>query len=153
MSSHGLVGRGRPPARRDRRDHAASRGHPETGPFGYWALSAASGGNLRVEAYLDCGERVRNKDLLDLFQTEEAKWREATGLDLVFERLDERCAARIAAYHDGVDDQTARPQVRQWAIRALGSMYDTLNTPLRRRASELRQASAEERSTADADLG
>ena len=40
------------------------------GPFGYWSLSIASLGRLRVEAYLDTGSAETTKHLFDEFASE-----------------------------------------------------------------------------------
>jgi hypothetical protein len=110
-----------------------------SGPFGYWALSAASEGRLRVEAYLDCGDHDRNKALFDEFAAEHEAWERQTGLDLSGERLDDRRASRVATYAQfALDDDSARSTIRDWAADSLLAMYTTMNTRLRERALVLR---------------
>ena len=111
-----------------------------SGPFGHWDLSAAMGNRLRVEAYLDCGNKERNKALIDTFSADAGRWNELVGTDLTFERLDDKRASRIAAYRDDVDlnDPAARAALRDWAAATLDSMYIAMNDPLRTRAVELR---------------
>lgn len=118
-----------------------------SGPFGGWSMAQVSDGRLRVEAYLDSGDKERNKALFDEFEKERDEWEEAVGLELSFERLDERRASRIAAYHPPVDlasgltgDQ--RELLVSWATRALLAMFDKMNDPLRARAKALRSARA-----------
>jgi hypothetical protein len=110
-----------------------------SGPFGYWALSAASEGRLRVEAYLDCGDHDRNKALFDEFAAEHEAWKQRTGLGLSWERLDDRRASRIATYAQfALDDDSARCTIRDWAADSLLAMYNTMNARLRERALVLR---------------
>ncbi|MFL6137628.1 MAG: DUF4268 domain-containing protein [Frankiaceae bacterium] len=117
-----------------------------SGPFGYWALSQIADGRLRVEAYLDCGDRERNKRLLDELAADREAWDARTGLSLCFERLDAKKASRIAVYRqldlsEGAD-RVQRRAVVDWAARALVAMLDALNEPLRARAKELRAEAA-----------
>ena len=115
-----------------------------SGPFGYWCLSAISDGRVRVEAYLDCGDKERNKALLDQFQGEAPRWDQAVGTPLSYERLDEKRASRIAAYHPlDLDDPDSLRAIAQWAAQHAIRMYDAMNEPLRHRAQELRQPTAD----------
>jgi hypothetical protein len=119
-----------------------------SGPFGYWALSAAAEGRLRVEAYLDCGDAVRNKALFDDLAKDRRRWEELAGTELSWERLDEKRASRIAAYSPlDLDEPAAREAARDWAVATLLSLYRALNAPLRTRATEIRSSLA-----AEADL-
>jgi hypothetical protein len=91
-----------------------------SGPFGYWAVSQASDGRLRLEAYLDTGDKTLNKRLFDEFASSADRWNNAVGMELSWERLDDRRASRIAAYHPlALDDEVAREAARQWAVSAL----------------------------------
>ncbi len=61
-----------------------------------------------MEAYLDCGDQSRNKALFDHVQ---AHVPPPPGLDLSWERLNDKRASRIAAYYDEVptfDDDGGR---------------------------------------------
>jgi hypothetical protein len=100
-------------------------------------------GRIRVEAYLDCGDRARNKALFDEFETSRDHWQTKVGTELSFERLDDRRASRIGAYHppvhlaEGFPD-AEREQLVAWGVQTLKSMFDAMNEPLRSRAKELR---------------
>jgi hypothetical protein len=111
-----------------------------SGPFGSWSMCVTWHGQLRVEAYLDAGDKARNKLLFDEMANQAAKWDELVGTTLTWERLDDRRACRIAAYHTvDLDDGTARSQAKEWAVNTLSAMYGVLNSELRSRASTIRK--------------
>lgn len=123
-----------------------------SGPFGYWAISVASDGRLRVEAYLDTGDQTVNKRLFDEFANEASHWEQAVGLKLSWERLDEKRASRIGAYHEiDLDDQTVRVEAHLWAVATLGALFAAMNEPLRNRAVAIRKKVASERDVVAAD--
>ena len=111
-----------------------------SGPFGYWALSVISDGRLRVEAYLDCGDRGRNKALLDEMAADAARWQQPIDAALSWERLDDKRASRIAVYGSlGLDNDNARKAAREWATATVLSLYRSMNAQLRERAVALRE--------------
>ena len=111
-----------------------------SGPFGYWALVAAQG-QLRAEAYLDCGDAGRNKRLFDDMAAGSAHWEAGVGVPLSWERLDDKRACRIAAYHPlDLDDPSSRASAKEWALATLDKMFAALNTEPRNRAKAIRQA-------------
>ena len=96
----------------------------------------------RCPPALDCGGQQRNKVLFDEFHAQETRWREETGLELVWERLPERRASRMAIYLSfDIEDLSAREAARGEAASALVRMYTAMNRPLRERALALRQLS------------
>jgi len=113
-----------------------------SGPFGSWSLSQVIDGRIRAEAYLDCGDQARNKALLDELEVNRDEWEQAAGLELQFERLDDRRASRIAAYHPAVDLLTMTPddrdQLQRWIVATVVSMYSALNDELRKRAKAIK---------------
>lgn len=121
---------------------ARARGHWlafASGPFGYWAVSVAADGQLRLEAYLDKGDKELNKRLFDEFASRAEAWKSAVGLELSWERLDDKRASRIAAYHPlELEDAASRDAARTWAISGLLKMFNALNDQLRSRAKALR---------------
>jgi hypothetical protein len=124
------------PARQ--RDHWISFA---SGPFGYWSINNTADGNLRVEAYLDCGDKARNETLLDEAVAASA-WAPAVTTALAFERLDDKRACRVAAYLPFDVSKEQDPELRAaavtWAVDHLVAMYDSMNEPLRSRAKQLR---------------
>jgi hypothetical protein len=111
-----------------------------SGPFGSWGIGATSRNQLRVEAYLDCGDKQRNKSLFDDMRAEAAKWEGAAGTALGWERLDDKRACRIAAYHQlDLDDDACRAEVKDWAVATLAKMFGAMNSELRSRARAVRR--------------
>lgn len=112
------------------------------GPWGNWALVAANDGRLRVEAYLDSGDAGLNKTLFDELHADASSWEAKLGYPLSWERLDDKRASRLAAYHPVGDlaDDTERAQLRDWAVETVLALYDGMNELLRARARELRHA-------------
>ncbi|WP_231914089.1 DUF4268 domain-containing protein [Rhodococcus sp. LB1] len=106
------------------------------GPFGYWCLSVISDGRLRVEAYIDTYEKGLNKALFDELAADAAGWEAKTGLELLFERLDDKIASRIAAYKPiDLDHPAGREAARRWPVETLVAMHEKLNMPLRASAT------------------
>jgi Domain of unknown function (DUF4268) len=54
-----------------------------SGPFGCWALAVAADGRLRVELYLDMGDRALNEQLFDELHLVGAAWETQVGMPLV----------------------------------------------------------------------
>src|SRR5262249_2626303 len=105
-----------------------------SGPFGTWSMSVTAQGQLRVEAYLDSGNKERNKELFDETMAEAAKWDEAVGTKLSWERLDERRASRISAYHSvDLDDDASLNEAKAWAVMTLDKLFRSMNHELRSR--------------------
>jgi hypothetical protein len=114
-----------------------------SGPFGGWSIAQINDGRIRVEAYLDCGDRDRNKALFDELEGNRADWEGKVGFELTFERLDDKQACRIAAHYAAVDlradlELGQRRQIVDWGVASLVAMIDTLNLHLRERAKALR---------------
>mgnify|MGYP001022804194 CR=1 FL=1 len=111
-----------------------------SGPFGYWALSITKDRRLRVEAYIDASEVVVNKTLFDEMHAGRAAWEQRVGIPLVWERLDDKRASRVAAYRTvDLEDEEERGAAQAWAAGTLRAMFDAMNDQLRRRASELKR--------------
>lgn len=112
-----------------------------SGPFGTWSIGAASRTQMRVEVYLDCGDKERNKRLFDELTAEAPRWGVAAGTSLTWERLDDKRASRIAAYHPlDVDDEDSRAEAKEWAVATLDGMFGAMNSELRTRALAVRKA-------------
>lgn len=113
-----------------------------SGPFGYYAISFASSDRLRVEVYLDTGDRETTKALFDDLATDQFAIQEAMQLDLSWERLDDKRASRIATYREAPDlsvAQEAKISV-DWAAAAVVRFIDSFDDRLRRKARTLRRA-------------
>ena len=122
-----------------------------SGPFGSWALTVTSDGKLRAEAYLDLQDQELTKKLFDSFYSVREQVQADVGMDLTWERLDEKRASRIARYIEiDLDDTTSTAAACSAAVSSLTSMFNRLNSPLRDEAKHLRQAAAATRDAAEA---
>ena len=92
--------------------------------MGYLAFSFARYERLRVEFYIDTGEKEKNKRLFDAFYLHKDEMQaEVKGIprSLEWERMDDKRASRIAFYHPGAitypPEQLA--QLQTWAVDAM----------------------------------
>ena len=86
-----------------------------------FSTSFSQGGKVRVELYLDCGDKANNEQLFDCLLQSKEQIEASIGNELTWERLDHRRACRIALYRDGdidVDSETLA-NIRQWTIENL----------------------------------
>lgn len=110
-----------------------------SGPFGSWTLTAPTESTIRVEAYLDTGDKDTTTALYDHFAADADHWQHLTGMELSWERLPERRASRIATYHSA-DLTTERAAAVTWIADTFIRLYDALNSPLRDAVKTLKQA-------------
>jgi hypothetical protein len=73
-------------------------GAGRTGFSFVWSI--AGGSRLRVELYIDVGDRNTNKGLFDRLRADAGRIEAAYGQALSWERLDDRKACRVASYFD-----------------------------------------------------
>lgn len=100
-----------------------------SGALGNWSVNIPTDGRLRVEAYIDTNNHALNNALFDEFAADANAWQDQCGYELSWERLDDRHAARIAAYRPvDLDDPADREATRRWGVDTLVAMYDTLST-------------------------
>ena len=73
---------------------------------------------FRVELYIDTGELERNKETFGLLQVRKEEFEGIVGTSLSWERLDDKRACRIAAYHDGsiIDPPEELQSLSSWAV-------------------------------------
>lgn len=86
-----------------------------------YSTSFAQGGRVRVELYLDCGDKAKNEQLFECLLQERQEIEAALGLELNWEKLENRRACRIAAYRDGdIDaDSETLAEIKNWTIQKL----------------------------------
>ncbi|MCL1553471.1 DUF4268 domain-containing protein [Xanthomonas nasturtii] len=86
-----------------------------------FGTSFSTGGKVRVEIYIDCGDKLKNEQLFDRVFSEKNKIQTQIAQDLRWERLDNRRACRVAVYRDGdIDAETEiLNEIRQWTIQWL----------------------------------
>jgi hypothetical protein len=113
-----------------------------SGPFGYYAISFASGNRLRAEVYLDTGDHETTKALFDHLASDQRAIQEAMQLKLSWERLDDKRASRVATYREAPDLAIAEEAKlsSDWAAAAIVRFIDTLDDRLRQRVRTLRLA-------------
>lgn len=105
---------------------------------GMFTFSFSRDRRLRVELYLDLGEQTQTKQVFDkLFAQQEQL--EFTLGELVWERLDNRRASRLAIYHEGhITDETGHPELRKWAAETMVKFYNTLLEPAEKAILEVK---------------
>jgi Domain of unknown function (DUF4268) len=86
-----------------------------------YGTSFAGGGKVRSEIYLDCGDKLENKQIFDCLSAQNEQVEQEFGTKLSWERLDDKRACRIVAYRDGnIDADTEElAEIRKWVIEKL----------------------------------
>ena len=86
-----------------------------------YGTSFAQGGRVRVEIFIDCGDKAKNEQLFDCLFQRKKEIEEALGSGLEWERLDGRRGCRIAVYRDGdIDaDSGVLADIQNWTIENL----------------------------------
>jgi hypothetical protein len=86
-----------------------------------YGTSFAQNDRVRTEIYIDIGEQNKNKNIFDNLYKEKEIIEKEFGSALVWERLDEKRACRVAAYIDGTisDDTQTLENTKKWAIENL----------------------------------
>ena len=86
-----------------------------------YSTSFAQGGRVRVELYIDCGDKTKNEQLFDCLFQRNLEIQSALELDLEWEKLENRRACRIAAYREGnIDaDSETLDEIKNWTIKNL----------------------------------
>jgi len=92
-----------------------------------YGMSFALGDKVRVEAYIDMGDRERNKNLFDSVVKDKEQIEKSYGSPLEWERMDEKKACRIAIYREGSieEDSNALNEIKDWSIEQLIKMKKT----------------------------
>lgn len=111
-----------------------------SGPFGYYALSFATGNRLRVEVYLDLGTQESTKILFDKLFGNRVSIEEEFTFDLAWERLDDKRASRIATYREApeLSNKDEASSASDWSARAIVELIEILDERLRLDARTLR---------------
>jgi CBS domain-containing protein len=87
----------------------------------YLNLSFARTKQLRVELYIDSGDKAKNKRIFDELYSHKEEIEAALGEPLSWERISEKRACRIAIYYPGsiTDDASSLAELRSKAIAGL----------------------------------
>jgi hypothetical protein len=83
-----------------------------------YSTAFAQGGKVRVEIYIDCGDKGKNEQIFDCLIQDKAVIENELGAALNWERLDTKRACRVAIYRDGeIDSDTDKlREIRDWSI-------------------------------------
>lgn len=86
-----------------------------------YSTSFAAGGRVRVEVYIDCGDKTKNEQIFDCLLANKAEIEAEFGAPLTWERLDTKRASRIAIYRDGDIDTESEElaKIKLWSIENL----------------------------------
>jgi hypothetical protein len=83
-----------------------------------FCASFAQGGRVRVEVYIDKGDSEKNKALFDALKKQQEPLETEFGNELVWERLDDKRASRIAVYREGNIESTEDElrEIHSWIV-------------------------------------
>ena len=87
-----------------------------------YGANFAQGGFARTELYIDLGDQALNNSILTLLETERDKFQEKfIDIELNWEPLQEKRAARVAVYTEGKIDSSDEDlaKIREWHITTL----------------------------------
>lgn len=93
-----------------------------------YSTAFAQGGRVRVEVYIDSGNKSKNEAIFDALFLQKETINESYGTSLEWEKLETKRACRIAIYRDGdIDaDSEALVEIKKWVITNLLKMRQTL---------------------------
>lgn len=97
--------------------------------FGAFSYSFSRDKRFRVELYLDLGDQAQTKAAFDSLYAKRNTLETQTG-EIVWERLDNKRASRIAMYHPGqITDERTLPELRVWGAETMAKFYKTFVDP------------------------
>lgn len=93
-----------------------------------YSTSFAQGARIRVETYIDCGDKLRNEAIFDALYAQKEAVNAAYGAELVWEKLETKRACRIAIYLDGDIDAESEQlvEIKKWVVANLLRMRQVL---------------------------
>lgn len=109
-----------------------------------YSTAFAQGGRVRVEIYIDSGEKVRNEAIFDALFLQKDAINAAYGAELEWEKLETKRACRIAVYRDGdIDAESeALVEIKRWVIVNLLKMRQILPPFLEKAITTAKTASS-----------
>jgi len=86
-----------------------------------YSTSFAANGRVRTEIYIDIGEQIKNKEIFDKLIEQKTEIEKEFGMELTWERLNDKRASRVALYIDGsiLSDTDEIDRIKKWAIENL----------------------------------
>ncbi|MFP5422996.1 MAG: DUF4268 domain-containing protein [Gammaproteobacteria bacterium] len=96
--------------------------------FYRYSTAFAQGGRVRVETYIDSGDKGRNEAIFDFLYAQKDAINVAYGRELDWDKLPTKRACRIAAYRDGDIDADSEElvEIRRWVVENLLRMRQVL---------------------------
>lgn len=93
-----------------------------------YSTAFAQGGRVRVETYIDCGDKLRNEAIFDALHAQKDEINTAYGAELEWEKLETKRACRIAIYLDGDIDAESEKliEIKKWVVVNLLRMRQVL---------------------------
>jgi hypothetical protein len=93
-----------------------------------YSTAFAQGGRVRVEIYLDSGEKIKNEAIFDALFIQKEAINAAYGTELEWEKLETKRACRIAVYRDGDIDAESETlvEIKKWVVANLLRMRQIL---------------------------
>jgi Domain of unknown function (DUF4268) len=93
-----------------------------------YSTSFSQGARVRVEVYIDTGDKQRNETIFDALYTQREEIEAAYGSALEWEKLETKRASRIAIYTDGdIDaDSEKLAEIKKWVVANLLRMKQIL---------------------------
>jgi Domain of unknown function (DUF4268) len=89
-----------------------------------YSTAFAQGGRVRVEIYIDSGEKAKNEAIFDALFAQKDAINAAYGAELEWDKLETKRACRIAVYRDGdIDAESeALVDIKKWVVANLLKM-------------------------------
>lgn len=93
-----------------------------------YSTAFAQGGRVRVETYIDCGDKARNEAIFDVLFAQRETIDAAYGAQLEWDKLEAKRACRIAIYRDGDIDAESEVlvEIKRWVVNNLLRMRQIL---------------------------
>lgn len=110
-----------------------------------YSTSFAQGGRVRVEIYIDTGDKLRNEGIFDELFAQKEAIESAYGSALEWEKLETKRASRIAIYVDGdIDvDSEKLAEIKKWVVVNLLRMKQVLPLFLEKAIASVAAASTQ----------
>lgn len=96
--------------------------------FYKYSTAFSQGGRVRVETYIDSGDKAKNEAIFDFLYAQKDAINAAYRHDLEWEKLETKRACRIAVYRDGDIDADSEElmEIRKWVVENLLNMRQVL---------------------------
>lgn len=100
----------------------------------YSAVFYRPAGRLRVEAYIDAGDKEATKEAFDKLHDRKQQIERAVGEELEWNRMDDKQGSRVSLYFPDeirITDEDRWPEARDWLVQAMGKMRTAFDPAIR----------------------